>query len=466
MPTPSSRSMALACASLILIFMTAACGSRHSGDISSGCQNDSDCDALSRCNTVTGFCEGQAVEPEPTTEQTPSPAEDTPDDNQDDNETDSDQAPEEPVEPTNPTLTITSPDNQASADADTTWNFSGTVTGVPTDEGPIDVTWSSGNDGIIHQEQLAADGLSTFTIDGLSNGIHPITFSATTAAGGVTSETIYIGSCGWELMEDFEGCPDNYTCQQTSTSPFEQWSCVNDGTDPNLPATITVPDETQWLTHRDAYKDCRGWLDMTGNVGSRKGAMFNIDQSLNPGNVKLRFWISTGQCPYPTTEDEVCYNSFCDADGFAASVYYVQTTEELEAVLNQTQTGGGLGYAIPSGGFDSFHIEFDTYHNGHDPHAGDHIAIMTNSDNATHHLVYPEAQSSSFELEDNRWHEIILEIKGTNITVDYDSQRVITGAIEGFEFKGGYIGFSGTTGYCYNYHRFDDLSYQPVCTFD
>ena len=33
-------------------------------------------------------------------------------------------------------------------------------------------------------------------------------------------------------------------------------------------------------------------------------------------------------------------------------------------------------------------------------------------------------------------------------------------------FKGGFIGFSGTTGSCTNYHRFDDLYLQTMCVFD
>ena len=164
MPSRACYSTLLASTSLMFILMTAACGSRHGGDVNSGCQGDSDCEVGSSCNTTTGFCEGQAVEPEPDSVETSTPTEDTTDSttntDEDGDETTEDSV-EEPMEPTNPTLVITSPENQASAEAGMTWNFTGTIEGVPADEGPIDVTWSSGQDGIIHQEQLAAEAPSS-----------------------------------------------------------------------------------------------------------------------------------------------------------------------------------------------------------------------------------------------------------------------------------------------------------------
>ena len=42
-------------------------------------------------------------------------------------------------------------------------------------------------------------------------------------------------------------------------------------------------------------------------------------------------------------------------------------------------------------------------------------------------------------------------------------RTVIDQRVEGLDFKGGYIGFSGTTGYYTNFHRFDDLRTRPAC---
>ena len=74
------------------------------------------------------------------------------------------------------------------------------------------------------------------------------------------------------------------------------------------------------------------------------------------------------------------------ADGFALSVYPVDSSDEVSAILDLASNGGGLGFNIPSTScasasdcepnfdcresvcvIDSFHIEFDTWENGYDP---------------------------------------------------------------------------------------------------
>ena len=54
---------------------------------------------------------------------------------------------------------------------------------------------------------------------------------------------------------------------------------------------------------------------------------------------------------------------------------------------------------------------------------------------------------------------------GEDVTVLMDDSIVIDGNVPGLSFKGGFIGFTGTTGYYTNYHRFDDLEVQEACTF-
>ena len=103
-------------------------------------------------------------------------------------------------------------------------------------------------------------------------------------------------------------------------------------------------------------------MELTNNYQDTNGAIFNIGRSITPGNVVLRFKISTGQCPTPNTS---CASN--GADGFAMSVFQLGTTEELVTVLNDAYTGGGLGYGVagPYGNtnLQAFHIEFDTWHN-------------------------------------------------------------------------------------------------------
>ena len=85
---------------------------------------------------------------------------------------------------------------------------------------------------------------------------------------------------------------------------------------------------------------------------------------------------------------------------------------------------------------------------------------MLNGDRATHHLF-----SEITDLEDNLWHEIVVKIRGTNVEASMDRVPIIQGSIPPLNFKGGYVGFSGTTGACINYHRFDNLYMQPTCEF-
>ena len=393
-----------------------------------GCSRHGDFDDRNNCPQGTAISGGECLEdggtapiPEGTSVPDTAPvpdAESTPDET----ETPGPEIPEAP----SLDLVISSPLEQFSTEAGTTITFEGTVAGIDASDqlATADIVWSSRTDGVLHAVEFSADGTTSFSSDTLTPGIHIITLEARSSGESLASTTIQIGICGWEFIEDFN--------EELSTD--------------------------QWKIYHDAYQDNRGWIEMTGNTTGRKGHIFNIGQTLNAGNIRLGFSIATGQC------DEIgnCSDSSCAADGFAASVYNAEDMVALDAVIASTETGGGLGYHI-SGGTptESFHIEFDTWYNGgQDPTAEDHIAIHLNSD--AHNAVFYEIVPN---LEDNSWHEIILDIQGVSISVNLDGTEIISGDIPGFNFKGGYIGFSGTTGACTNYHRIDDLRRQPQCTF-
>jgi hypothetical protein len=340
-------------------------------------------------------------------------------------------------------VSFISPTSQSQFEAGESITFLAEVVNVPEDSGPYTVVWESTVDGVIHEEQLDDVSSLTWNTSNLSKGVHTIYLYVTSSTDEVAVATVLVGVCGWDLLDDFE----------------------------------TEINTTNWLLHRDAYRDGRGWLEMTGNAQGKKGAIFNIGQELQPGNLKIKFDISTGQCDEP---DVACSPFTCDADGFAVSVYKTNTAVELEALLENTSTGGGLGYAYsgttcsidtdcPAGttcengecATQSFHIEFDTWYNeSSDPTQEDHIGIMLNGDQSTHHL-YTEIAN----LEDNMWHEIIVQIQGTSVETWMDGTSIISGSIPPLNFKGGFIGFTGTTGSCINYHRFDNLYVQPTCNF-
>ena len=66
-------------------------------------------------------------------------------------------------------------------------------------------------------------------------------------------------------------------------------------------------------------------------------------------------------------------------------------------------------------------------------------------------------------MEDNAWHDVVLRVIGNHVTVSWDGETVIDADVDGLRFKGGYIGFTGSTGYFYNHHRIDDLRIQQAC---
>mgnify|MGYP003953032039 CR=1 FL=1 len=218
----------------------------------------------------------------------------------------------------------------------------------------------------------------------------------------------------------------------------------------------TELDSDRWRVYGDAFWDPGGWLEMTGPFMGRKGAIFNIQDIVTPGDVSIRFRIWTG--------------GGTGADGFAMSVFNARDQDELDRVVAEAASGGGLGYGV--GGdwgdreIDGFHVEFDTWHNVFngdnelhtDPTPENHIGVMTDGDPGVHHL-WAEIPT----IEDQQWHSVTIQVEGERVVVTLDGAVVVDGTVENFQFKGGFIGFSGTTGYYTNFHRFDDLEILQEC---
>jgi hypothetical protein len=291
----------------------------------------------------------------------------------------------------------------------------------------VNVTLASERDGVVWSGMLPeAQGLR-IPVENLSAGFHRMVLTATSTTGETGRAAISIGVCRWSVAESFD-------------EPL----------DPNI-----------WETFGDAYRASGGWLEMTGNLTHKKGSIFNIGRELNRGDTRLRFKVSTGQCFTPGTS---CRSSD-GADGFAMSVFDVDTVAALEALVADAGDGGCLMYGVSGvcgthvvGGF---HIEFDTWNNlEYDPTDADHVAITLDGNPGNHVLWTPIG-----DLENNQWHQVEVALAGEHIEVELDSHVVIEGDVPGFSFKGGFIGFSGTTGNLTNYHRFDDLQVEENCRF-
>lgn len=272
-------------------------------------------------------------------------------------------------------------------------------------------------------------------------GFHYVTFRLMEGNQVLDEATLEFGLCGWLMVDDFNAGVDT----------------------------------SQWITQNDAYWDNRGWIEMTGNATGKKGAIFGTGSIVSATNAHLRFKIATGQCDTIGS----CGSTSCSADGFALSVYPVDSSDAVSAILDLAQSGGGLGYNIPDTAcgtssecaenfecrdglcvIDSFHIEFDTWENAYDPTWQNHMGIMVNAD-AGNHVFYQNIPS----MEDNFWHTIEVTINGTQVSVKFDDLEPLGGEIPEFQFKGGSIAFTGSTGACTNYHRFDDLEIEPACRY-
>jgi len=286
------------------------------------------------------------------------------------------------------------------------------------------VTFTSQLDGELWSGSPGADNMASFNTTELSAGEHTITMIALSPTGESKEDSIALGICAMGLPETFD-------------SP--------------LPEDV-------WPTYGDAYWDAEGWLDMTGNAKDKQGAMFKITEKVNAGDVFISFKIQTGP------------NKGTGADGFAMTVYDAADVLELEALIAAAHGGGGLGYGV-SGPYgpaviDALHVEIDTWHNienGNtelhtDPTSENHIAVCLNGDPGNC-VLWAEVP----DIEDLEWHDVSIEIEGYHITVTLDGATVLDEDVPGFEFRGGYIGFSGSTGYYSNYHRFDDLWVVQEC---
>jgi hypothetical protein len=224
-------------------------------------------------------------------------------------------------------------------------------------------------------------------------------------------------------------------------------------------------DPLEWTVLGDATRDPRGWLEMTQNERSRAGAIVNTGTQISEGNIRIQFDISTGQCDTPGP----CSIFAQGADGFAVSIWETSSAAETVTLLEGAAIGGGLGYGV-SGYYgdvtvNAFHIEFDSFYNEmigdeyhEDPTWQSHVAITLNGDPGNH-VLFAELPT----LENNEWHSVEIAVVGPRVTISYDGDVVADDEVPGLSFKGGFLSFTGVTGFETNYHRFDNLLLSESC---
>ena len=334
-----------------------------------------------------------------------------------------------PAEPTW-TFAITTPVDRDAFRTSSAITLTGQLTGDAIDFSTFDLAVASsinGSLGIIHPD---AAGAFSLPLIGLRPGRHTLSVRAVAPDSLERTASVVFGVCSDDTVLDF---------------------------------TADL-DPAQWLVRGDTTRDPGGWLELTGLAQGRAGSIYYLGDTLAEGDVEINLRISTGACNPPGA----CSSFAEGADGFAMNIWSVASVPELESILDIAANGGGLGYGVSglygSRVVDSFHIEFDTYFNRNDLHTDPtslpHIGITQNGD-PENHLIYRETP----DLENNQWHDITLSIQGSRVRVMYDGTMAIDQDVPGLSFKGGFLGFSGSTGYYYNYHRIDDLQIVQSCTF-
>ena len=353
----------------------------------------------------------------------------------------------DPIEP-ELSISLVSPAEQTIVDfGDTvTLRVFVSVSGLDESTSP-ELTVSSQRDGLVYSGSVTPNAEFSFDWTPQNAGIHTLTFGASLPHEGntlVANASLSIGVCGWSEAESFDG-----------DVAASGWSTMGTG------ARIVNEGDNNYLELTGRY----------GEYGSR-GAYFDTTTQVAPGNVNLRFRVRTGG------------GQNTGGDGFAMSIFEVNTVEELQSIVSSAFGGSGLGYGVAGGGasgtgthygtreVNAFHIEFDTWHNNYDGSqghtdplrdngtgTGNHIAITTNGNPGVHYIW------EEVSLEDNQWHQVEIRIQGSNVQVLWDNAVLMQDDVGGFTFKGGLLGFTASTGWATNYHSIDDLQVMESCTF-
>jgi hypothetical protein len=186
-------------------------------------------------------------------------------------------------------------------------------------------------------------------------------------------------------------------------------------------------DSGLWTYCDNAYRDNIGkYVVLTDAVSFEAGGIWLNESLRSSFTVGFRYWVgnTTGT---PT-------------DGFVVK-FFKQ-----------------IDYSLPHGGYLGFSglgygIEFDTFKNDWDS-SGNHIALI--KDSYENHL----ARVGDGRICDNAWHNVTITVASSSITVDLDSERILSwnGTLD--RTYGGF-GFSAGTGDAYGFndkHVIDDFS--------
>ena len=349
-------------------------------------------------------------------------------------------------------IDITSPYHQSGHFANAALRFSAqaSATGPDVDWSNATVTWTTETQANLYTGLDTGTFLSSFSTS-LPSGHQVVSARLMRGTEVLATDSISLYMCEHGILLDFSEAPDE-----------ESWySLVDRG------------NSSRNIWHSDGYVEMTNYL-------SQHAALFYLGRTIHPGDLRMNVRVSLGQCSTPGP----CTSGSDGADGFAISIFDVSNEASLKSLIeNHTSNGGTLGFMLvndaennPPPAVEAFHLEFDTYYNqlswGHphtDPTTQDHIQVHINGSMDDDIDVDPNSEVELWAevpvLRDNEWHDIGVVIAGTEMTVTMDDEVIITGNVPSFDFKGGYLGVTSTTGGLFSYQRIDDFEIFDNCPY-
>lgn len=200
-------------------------------------------------------------------------------------------------------------------------------------------------------------------------------------------------------------------------------------------------DLSTWTFEGSAsYDTDAGWVELTSLTPTfQLGSAFQTIETRGD-NVRLAFsfYVSGGT----------------GADGFA-----VTALDTTRATTTLAHPGGCLGYGggPVCGGVDPLYgwsIEVDTFFSaGVDPTPEDHISFHFDGD-----VVGYEAFAVLPDMEDEQWHDMVIEVVAPRVTVSIDGTVYLDEEFDGHYDFPALVGFTAATGGETNFHRIDGLT--------
>jgi hypothetical protein len=300
-----------------------------------------------------------------------------------------------------PTIMITNPSNDTILTEEVT--FDAVVTDDLDSPEQLLVQWRSNQDGIFSTVAANPDG----TVQAEWNSSH--------SSGYHSIQAMVSDSCMNETYELIN------ICQQMS---YE----------------VENFDISTWHFEGAANWDSNNqWVELTTVNTNIVGTAFSTAQIVSGDQVAIEFMFYIGDGT--------------GADGISLTAL---DTSRMTGFLGGT--GCGIGYGgeadCTSGpALPGWSIEVDTYHNvGQDPTEEDHLMFTFDG-----HVDAPEVWVALPEMEDNGWHQMLVQINDPHVFVAIDGVTYIDQDIIGYFSFPAYVGFTAGTGGLTNQHLIDSL---------